>query len=93
MPIFAEFARQRNHVDFAGINQAALGHLPSLVRDWAPDGKRCGREYVALNPTRPDMRPGTFTVNLRPVAWADFTTGARGGDPFHWPPNLRHEPD
>jgi hypothetical protein len=81
MPIYAEIARRRNHVDFARINQAALGHLPSLVRKWAPDGKRCGREYVALNPTRPDMHPGSFSVNLQTGRWADFSTGARGGDP------------
>jgi hypothetical protein len=81
MPIYANFARPRKGaIDFSAINQAALGYLPSLVRQWCPDGKRCGREYVALNPTRPDMRPGSFSINLETGRWADFSTGDRGGD-------------
>ena len=63
--------------------EVAFGYLPSLVRQWCPDGKRCGREYVALNPTRPDRHPGSFSVNLVSGAWADFSTGDRGGDPRH----------
>ena len=31
-PVIAEFARQRNHVDFQAMNQAALGHLPALAQ-------------------------------------------------------------
>ena len=80
MAVIAKFLR-RDNVNFAAVNQAALGYLPSLVRQWCPDGKRCGREYVALNPTRPDMHPGSFSVNLETGRWADFSTGDRGGDP------------
>ena len=56
-------------------------YLPSLVRTWAPDGKMCGHEWQALNPTRPDKNPGSFSVNTRTGRWADFATGDKGGDP------------
>ena len=50
----------------------------------APGGCRagnvCGREYVTLNPTRPDRRAGSFKVNLHTGRWADFATGDKGGD-------------
>ena len=35
MPVIANYLR-RGNVDFATINQAALGYLPSLVRNGAP---------------------------------------------------------
>ena len=71
---------RRDNVDFGAINQAALGYLPSLVRTWAPDGKMCGAEWIARNPTRPDRNPGSFSVNVRTGKWADFATGDKGGD-------------
>jgi len=74
--------RQDNSVDFNAVNVAALGYLPSLVRQWLPDGRRCGHEYEARNPTRPDQHPGSFRVNLRTGRWADFATQDRGGDPI-----------
>ena len=80
MSVIAKLLRQGNYVDFRAVNQAALPLLPSLIRKWAPDGKRCGREYVAINPTRADLHPGSFSVNLVSGAWADFATGDRGGD-------------
>ena len=69
-------------IDFAAINRAALAVLPSLLVRWAPGGIVCGSEYVALNPTRADRRPGSFKVNLRSGKWADFATGDKGGDPI-----------
>jgi hypothetical protein len=79
MPVIASFLRRRN-VDFKAVNKAAIGYLPSLLRQWCPDGQRRGTEYVALNPTRPDVHPGSFSVNLQSGRWADFATGDRGGD-------------
>lgn len=67
-------------IDFAGVNRAALPRLATLVRELAPNGKRIGREWVALNPTRPDRRIGSFKINLKSGRWADFATGDRGGD-------------
>ena len=67
-------------IDFDGINRAALATLPALLHRWLPDGRMHGREYVALNPTRADKRPGSFRINIGTGRWADFATGDRGGD-------------
>ena len=80
MPVYAHFARQGNHVDFAAVNRAALGYLPSLVRTWCPQGRMCGHEWQALNPTRNDKTPGSFCINTKTGKWADFATGDKGGD-------------
>ena len=71
-----------SRMDFARINAAALAVLPSLLHRWAPGGRRQGREYVALNPTRDDRRLGSFRINLVTGAWADFATADAGGDPI-----------
>lgn len=63
---------------FADVN-AAISIERELHR-WLPQGKKRGNEFVALNPTRADTRPGSFSINLRTGAWADFATGDRGGD-------------
>ena len=82
MSVIAKLLRQGNHVDFRAVNLAALPLLPSLVRAWAPDGRMCGAEWIARNPTRPDRNPGSFSINVRTGKWADFSTGDRGGDPI-----------
>ena len=69
------------HLDFAHINAAALDRFTDLLLDWLPGGKVQGREYVSLNPTRDDRRPGSFSVNLCTGKWSDFASGDRGGDP------------
>lgn len=70
----------RPRIDFAAINAAALAHLPALLEQWLPEGRRHGREYVAHNPTRIDRRLGSFRVNVVSGRWCDFATGDRGGD-------------
>src|SRR6476619_3373458 len=80
MGIISEYVRHSNKIDFAAVNQRAIGRLPSLVRTWLPQGRRQGREWVSLNPTRPDKHPGSFSINLTTGKWADFATGDRGGD-------------
>jgi hypothetical protein len=74
--------RRHRHrrVSFQAIGAAALVHLPALVRRWLPDGKRQGHEWVSRNPTRDDRKPGSFKINLRTGRWADFASGAKGGD-------------
>jgi hypothetical protein len=74
---------KHGRIDFADINRAAIAVLPALLRRWLPDGRYCGREYVARNPTRPDNRPGSFkiaTSGPRVGRWADFATRDKGGD-------------
>jgi hypothetical protein len=72
-----------NKINFEAIKEAAVQSLPHLLARWLPGGKRIGKEYVALNPTRADRRPGSFKVVIvghRAGVWADFATGDRGGD-------------
>ena len=71
---------KRGKVDFADIATRARVALPSIVHRWLPDGKSWGFEWVARNPTRADKRLGSFKINLASGRWADFATGAAGGD-------------
>lgn len=43
-------------------------------------GKRQGKEYLALNPTRADNSLGSFTINTKNGAWIDGAIGDKGGD-------------
>src|SRR5690348_1229708 len=70
----------RRPIDFSSINAVAIGHLTAITARWLPKGRRQGREWVALNPTRDDRHPGSFKVNLQTGRWADFATDAKGGD-------------
>ncbi len=67
-------------IPFDRIAVAALNRAATLVAEWLPDGKPEGHEYKALNPTRGDSRPGSFSINLNTGMWADFATGDTGGD-------------
>ena len=68
-------------INFARINDGALAVLPRLLARWLPDGKLVGEEWVACNPRRADRHAGSFRINVRRGAWADFAVGgARGGD-------------
>lgn len=67
-------------IAFRRIADAALRCADVLARRWLPDGRREGREWIALNPTRADSRKGSFKVNLNTGRWSDFATGAAGGD-------------
>ena len=70
-----------SRVNFARINAATRPLLPVLVRRWLPNGRQRGNEYLAVNPTRADRHPGSFSINLGTGRWSDFATGDRGGDP------------
>src|SRR5215211_3607828 len=65
---------------FRALQQASKPVLSRLVRDWLPDGRRAGNEWVALNPRRADRGLGSFKINLETGRWADFATGDAGGD-------------
>jgi len=69
-------------INFDLINARALDRLESLLGGWLPDGKKSGGEFKALNPTRSDTKPGSFSINLTTCAWADFACGDKGGDPI-----------
>lgn len=65
---------------FKRVNTTALPVLEGLCREWLPDGRRMGAEWVARNPRRADRRAGSFKINLKSGRWADFATGDAGGD-------------
>jgi hypothetical protein len=65
---------------FRALQHASRPSLSRLVRDWLPNGRREGNEWVALNPRRADQSLGSFKVNLKTGLWADFATGNTGGD-------------
>ncbi len=62
------------------VRRATCMRLGELVPSILPQGKRIGKEWVALNPTRSDNSAGSFRINLISGAWADFATGDCGGD-------------
>ena len=66
--------------NFEQIKTAALANIEGVLNQWAPGGKRQGREYLPLNPRRADHKPGSFSINLDTGAWADFAADAKGGD-------------
>jgi hypothetical protein len=89
-----EALAQREPIDFAATNAAALAVLSAICRRWLPDGKMQGREYVACNPTRADGSPGSFRINIQTGRWADFAIqGASGGDPVSLAAFLFHDGD
>lgn len=65
---------------YAEIIEAAQPYIIEIARNVAPDGKVCGHEWVALNPTRHDRHSGSFRINFWTGCWADFATRDRGGD-------------
>ena len=85
---------EREPLDFAAINAAAITLLPAICRRWLPDGVLQGREFVARNPTRADGSPGSFRINIQTGRWADFAIqGASGGDPVSLAAFLFHDGD
>ena len=68
-------------IDFAGLRELALKNADRLIPEKFPNGRREGREWVALNPTRDDKSLGSFRINLDTGAWLDHADPkAKGGD-------------
>ena len=67
-------------IAFQRIADAARANCAAIITQWLPGGKRYGAEWCALNPRRTDCRIGSFRINLRTGAWADFAIDERGGD-------------
>jgi hypothetical protein len=67
-------------IAFRRIAAAALGRADDIVSRWLPAGRREGHEWTAVNPTRGDRRRGSFRINLKTGAWADFASADKGGD-------------
>lgn len=73
-------ARQTAKLDYRLIAKLALENAQQLLQRWLPNGRQQGVEWVSLNPTRYDKKLGSFKINLVTGRWADFATGASGGD-------------
>ncbi|MBF0301279.1 MAG: hypothetical protein HQK51_21415 [Oligoflexia bacterium] len=67
-------------IEFQEINYLASSILPSLIHELLPNGRREGNEWVAINPTRNDLKLGSFKINLITGKWSDFATNDKGGD-------------
>ncbi|MES2000363.1 MAG: DUF927 domain-containing protein [Pseudomonadota bacterium] len=67
-------------IPFNTIKATALASIDAVLNRWVPGGKRHGDEYQPTNPTRSDGKPGSFSINLKTGAWADFATADKGGD-------------
>jgi hypothetical protein len=67
-------------IAYSRIADAARGNADAIARQWLPTGRREGHEWVALNPRRDDRHLGSFKINLRSGAWADFASNDRGSD-------------
>jgi hypothetical protein len=71
--------REYLRVDFDRVAREAAQNSLSILQHWL-NGKRLGREFIALNPRRADSKPGSFKVNINTGAWSDFATNDRGRD-------------
>jgi len=69
-------------IDFQRINDFALSSFESLLRQWLPDGRKNGSEWVSVNPTRADGHAGSFSVHIFNGVWKDFASGDGGSDPI-----------
>ena len=67
-------------IDFKLLKTNANRQLEAILRQLLPGGRKDGREWVSLNPTRDDRNLGSFRINLETGLWADFATSERGGD-------------
>lgn len=68
-------------LDFAAVNAAALPMLEAICARWLPGGRRIGPEWVCGSLS--GEAGHSCKVRLagrRRGCWADFATGARGGD-------------
>ena len=83
---FAEIDRDTSEFNNDGVNADikqvaanALAHAKTCFSHWL-EGKFEGDEFVALNPSRDDGKPGSFKINVKTGRWSDFATGESGGD-------------
>ena len=67
------------NADIKQVAANALAHAKILLPHWL-EGKFEGDEFVALNPSRDDGKPGSFKINVKTGRWSDFATGESGGD-------------
>lgn len=67
-------------INFPLAKTLALDCAEEILQHWLPNGEQRGRQYVALNPTRLDGEPGSFTINIETGMWKDFASDDGGSD-------------
>lgn len=70
--------RRGSACDFSNIARAAIPHLPGLVAEWLPGGRREGHEWTCGSLS--GEAGASCKVNLTTGRWCDFATGQKGGD-------------
>ena len=67
--------------DLKAIARMLAARIRDLVQQLLPYGREERGEWVALNPTRGDRKPGSFRIHLHGIragVWADFATDDAG---------------
>lgn len=65
-------------LDFQGLGRELLGRARDLLPSWLPGGRMVSKEYTVANL---QGGPGdSLKINVDNGRWADFATGATGGD-------------
>ncbi len=62
------------------VSALALQKIDLVLEHWLPGGRYRGAEYLPLNPTRDDKKPGSFSVNRTTGKWAEFADDKKGTD-------------
>ena len=78
-------------IDFDGINAAALARLPAMLAEWFPAATWKGVECILGDLSGAPGR--SLSINSRTGKWADFSGGARGGDPISLFAAMHHAGD
>ena len=65
-------------MDFSALARDLLSNAPAHLREWLPDGKKTGNEYVCGDLS--GASGTSLSINLRTGKWSDFATGDAGGD-------------
>lgn len=70
----------KHEVDFEALKANLHRNILGFVQRWVPEGKLEGKEYVMINPSRADSKPGSFKININTGVWSDFATNQGGND-------------
>lgn len=69
-----------SNLRFKQLNEAIKPILLHLIPQILPQGKRQGKYWVTLNPTRHDRKTGSFMIELHTGRWIDYASGDCGSD-------------
>lgn len=67
-------------IDFSALKYQSKDNMLSIIRYLVGTGKIEGDDYIALNPTRNDAKPGSFRINIITGKFHDYATGEGGGN-------------